>query len=200
MSKPLLFDLWVPRTGLLDLAPRSALVSSQDQTGPQRRCYFEGNLYGASNMTRYAERVMHAAGRAVQRYPTVAFGFYDVAQLQPVGTYDSRSRRIVSLSDTDALAAYLSPEPVPVVLTASEARRRMEAALRGVGVAAQTHDPLWQRWHAWTGQVRPAAGGTLFECVTLDGTGLEWIPGLRHLPGGTLQHLAHGLRHILDQE
>lgn len=37
--------------------------------------YFEGNIYGAENLKSFLQKVLHAAGRAVKRYPTVAKTF-----------------------------------------------------------------------------------------------------------------------------
>jgi len=192
------FDIWVAINPAECIAPRSALVSSADQSGDSRLCYFEGNLYDADNMRRFTDRVMHAAGRAVTRYPTVAKSRIPVTDLRHVGTYDARSRRICSITDHDALLSYLSPEPLPVVLTAEEARRRASAALSGFMAvphhSSGGHD-VWGRLHTWTGATRRNAGVALFECVTLDGEATEWLPAM----GFPFPSVDSGLRWLLDQ-
>lgn len=42
------------------------------QRGDMAIIYYEGNLYGAENLTRYEDRIKQAAMRAVTHYPTVA--------------------------------------------------------------------------------------------------------------------------------
>lgn len=48
---------------------KSAIVYAPDSDGI---IYYEGNKYGASNLTRFTERLDVAAGRAIEKYPTVA--------------------------------------------------------------------------------------------------------------------------------
>lgn len=196
-SSPI-FDLWVPRPGTRhDIAPRSAIVSSSDQSGDRRLVYYEGNLLDAENLRRYAQRVHCAAGRATQRYPTVAKALLSEADLMQVGRYDSRSRRITMLTDADALAAFLDPEPLPTVLSSEDARRRVARALGSLGVPQQDmHAAVWDRLHAWTGATKRGGRGIELECVTEDGTGTEWLPGIQF----PAPHLASGLRHLLDAE
>lgn len=50
----------------------SGLVGYLDAHTGYIVCYMEGNRLGASNMTRYAERIKHAAGRLFESYPTIA--------------------------------------------------------------------------------------------------------------------------------
>lgn len=188
------YDLWIPVARELGIAPRSAIVSSADQDGERRLCYYEGNLFSADNLVRYADRVRCAVSRAVERYPTVARASLPREALNRVGRFDARARRITALSDPDALRAYLDPEPCPEVLTADEARRRIEQALRGLGRPAS--GPAWHRLHAWTGRVRAHAGGMLIECATEQGDAVEWLSGLHGIPS----YLAPGLRDLLDRE
>jgi len=64
--------------------------------------YYEGNMYGAANMRKYSERVLHAAGRLATRYPTIACQYLPPDQLEAVGTYDRESAAF-ALSNPDAL-------------------------------------------------------------------------------------------------
>lgn len=56
--------------------------------------YYEGNRYGATNMERYAERVMHAAGRMTEDYPTTAQSVVRADALIQVGWWYPQERRV----------------------------------------------------------------------------------------------------------
>src|SRR5262245_10310530 len=90
----------VPRQGtppehLID--PHSAIVADpaevgnrskhQQHLGPMVEAYFEGNRYQASNLTTFEEKLKHAAGRLVERYPTSAKGQFRLADFHIVGSY-----------------------------------------------------------------------------------------------------------------
>lgn len=47
--------------------------------------YYEGNLYGATNLNTFEERVQRAAGRAHCRYPTTARQLVDPEEFVVVG-------------------------------------------------------------------------------------------------------------------
>lgn len=49
---------------------------------------YEGNRFGASNIVTFADRVMIAAGRHTERYPTIARSALVPESLIRVGTYD----------------------------------------------------------------------------------------------------------------
>lgn len=189
------FDLWIPACSDLGIAARSAIVSSADQTGDRRLCYYEGNLLGADNLVRYSDRVRCAAARAADRYPTVARASFPLQSLRHVGCFDLRSRRITTLTDAAALAAYLGPEPCPQVLTADEARLRVASALSGLG-RLSVAEPAAGRLHAWTGRVRAQGRGMLIECATEQGDAVEWLAGLHQVPA----YLAPALRDLIDRE
>jgi len=107
------FDLWIPASADAGIAPRSAVVSSCDQPGDTRLSYFEGNIFGASNLLSYSDRVRCAVGRAIHRYPNLAKSRLPVSMLQHVGTFDARSQRITAITDPAAVSAYLAPELLP---------------------------------------------------------------------------------------
>ena len=70
--------IFVPKVGSMAetiIIGGSAIVgiSRDDRT----TVYYEGNQNGASNLGRYAERVVCAAGRLFKKYPTVAMASYD---------------------------------------------------------------------------------------------------------------------------
>lgn len=109
-----LFNVYVPspESNLLALgiAGRSAIVASPQQRDPQNPVvYYEGNLLGASNLNRFVERLLHAAGRASVRYPTTAMMAVPRDQLTRVGTYDLEAQAL-EVSDRPALLAGLDGE------------------------------------------------------------------------------------------
>jgi len=74
--------------------------------------YYEGALYGQSEMARLADRVFYAHGRLVEHYPTVARKTLPVASLIEVGTFDPPSGTITPV-DAHAevtLATWLGSE------------------------------------------------------------------------------------------
>lgn len=111
------FTVFVPAdAGLIpEIAPRSAIVSPASATGGIRTCWFEGNLYGASNLESFVERCNCAAGRSAYRYPTVAITNLPAQLLRPVATFDLTRGCITSIEDAQALAAWLEGEPLPTI-------------------------------------------------------------------------------------
>lgn len=65
---------------------------------------YEGGLY--DNMTSYADKLLHAAGRHVERYPTVARQFVPEDLVLAVGTYDTETRELV-VDDSEKLGSWL---------------------------------------------------------------------------------------------
>lgn len=81
------------------LLPGSALVGSPNG----HRCLvdFEGNRYGSQNLRTYQQRLLHAAGRHVERYPTVARAFVQRSELIEIGTYDVYQRTLTVTDPTE---------------------------------------------------------------------------------------------------
>ena len=73
--------------------------------------YFEGNRYGASNMNRYEEKLLHAAGRLSSKYPTVARAVFRWDEFDIVGRFmfspDWRVHR-VEITDSEAVSRWLA--------------------------------------------------------------------------------------------
>ena len=71
------------------ILPGSGIVGYDDGDG-LLRLYYEGNKYGAVNLATWEQRVKCAAGRAFERYPTVAMlAFIDADQVVRVGQIDN---------------------------------------------------------------------------------------------------------------
>jgi len=109
-----LFNVFVPADSTsalkLGLHPRSAVVASVVQREPANvLAYYEGNLYGASNLQRFSERLNQASGRAVQSYPTTAMALMPLVDLVKVGTYDFASK-LFAIEDTGPLIKWLDGE------------------------------------------------------------------------------------------
>ena len=68
---------------------------------------FEGNRYGAANLTRYWTRVVTAAGRHLARDPTIARARVPRADLIPVGWFDVATQEITLDGPGETLAAWL---------------------------------------------------------------------------------------------
>jgi hypothetical protein len=65
-------NVYVPAPGSdLGIVPGSGIVGTPQDDGLVLIDY-EGNLYGASNIGTFEDRIHHAAGRHIMRYPTVA--------------------------------------------------------------------------------------------------------------------------------
>jgi hypothetical protein len=132
-----LIPVWIPQTPLTpatsDLGPGTAIVTDDSREPAERvLAWFEGNLYGASNLERFADRAWHAAGRMQADYPTVAVRALQTSDLLLVGYLNDEVGELTLDPDTtDALCKWLSVEPSALVeqlLTTSArhtARRQM---------------------------------------------------------------------------
>ena len=72
----------------------SAIVSNGEPLGDELGsidCYLESNRYGAINLETFADKAICAAGRLVERYPTVARSALPKGMLLEVGTVDSET-------------------------------------------------------------------------------------------------------------
>jgi hypothetical protein len=67
--------------------------------------WFEGNLYGASNLVTFQDRVAVAASRMEARYPTRARALLPAGHLCAVGTYDTETG-VLDLTDPAAVDAW----------------------------------------------------------------------------------------------
>jgi hypothetical protein len=110
-------ELYVPWTrethGIL---PGSAVVG-QPVGGGAVLVYFEGNKFDVPSMRHFGMRAYIAAGRFVERYPTVATAVLPGTVLTAVGTYDPATRRC-DVTDLPALEAWaghaLTPDDLRV--------------------------------------------------------------------------------------
>ena len=64
------FLILIPKTNLHNIAAGSGVVAKP--FGPDFQIDYEGNLYGASNVTTLEQKLLHAAGRSAENYPTIA--------------------------------------------------------------------------------------------------------------------------------
>lgn len=68
---------------------------------------FEGNRHGYANIHTFADRVMIAAGRHQERYPTIARLSVEAGSVVRVGSYDGSRRIAVDFDRLDAVAAWI---------------------------------------------------------------------------------------------
>ena len=99
----------------LNLAPGSAIVgTSRDEHdtrlfGEGLKLYYEGNIYAASNLHYSNERIICAAGRLFEKYPTTAISFLHHSrfdELRRVGTIYADYR--IEITDTEAAEKWFS--------------------------------------------------------------------------------------------
>ena len=80
-----------------ELAHGSAIVGLPLATG-QIRIYYEGNVIGAKNLTRYRDRAAQATGRLLHNYPTGyptrAREDVDAREVVEIGVIDVETNRI----------------------------------------------------------------------------------------------------------
>ena len=105
--------IYVPREGSLaasHVIPGSAIVGALQASEKPGRvlCYFEGKrrTEGDGVPWTYAQKLLHAAGRLIQGYPTIAKAAFASEDLIAVGTYDGSRFVVTSIDDPDALTAW----------------------------------------------------------------------------------------------
>lgn len=91
--------IYIPVAGsMIDkVIERGSGIVGVDRADGSLLLHFEGNLFGAANLKRHDERLRHAAGRLVSRYPTRAMMVLSkdevATHLIEVGEYDADSWR-----------------------------------------------------------------------------------------------------------
>ena len=67
--------IWVPKSGksIHSIADGSGIVSRSTSLEGMLKIYYEGNIYKASNLHDLRTRIVVAAGRLFDSYPTIAF-------------------------------------------------------------------------------------------------------------------------------
>jgi len=106
-----------------DIVEHSAMVARSDAAGKplltegRVRFAFEGNIYNAVNLKRFAERCQCAAGRLRGRYPSISYGSARVEELTPVARMDLDRMVITEVIDKDLMEAW-SGEPIESICPA----------------------------------------------------------------------------------
>lgn len=111
----------------------SGVVATKPARNGRVLIHYEGNRYGAVGMEIFANRVLHAHGRQVAGYPTIAQTFAEEAELERVGSYDpvEGEVRLDSPAAAEALAAWLGVEQLePSELYATGHRYETRRSLR----------------------------------------------------------------------
>lgn len=106
--------IYVPVLGQLPtILPRSAIVGPDHAKDGYITIDFEGALHASEAHATYEGRLVSAAGRHLQNYPTVARMSVPEDDLCPVGLYDGAAQRIERIDARETLARWLAPEPLP---------------------------------------------------------------------------------------
>ena len=96
-----------PHLRALKLAGGSAIVGEPVREDPaMRRIYYEGNVFGASNILTYADRVDCAAAALAHRFPTTATAHVPASALRHVGEFVLATRNLV-VHEHQAISALL---------------------------------------------------------------------------------------------
>lgn len=111
-DKPMNLDVYVVTSQTakrFNIKSGSAIVALKNQDGENRKVFFEGNVYGSEDLESFESKLLHAAGRAVMNYPTIAKAFIPLSQLHCVGEYDYERKCFVGSAENDgALQNWLS--------------------------------------------------------------------------------------------
>lgn len=106
--------VYVPRPGSAlgeSILPGSAVCGRLQDNGRVLIDY-EGNRYGSMNMRTFEEKLLHAAGRHIENYPTVARAMVKSADLIAVGRYDYETKTL-SVDNRDALLGWTGEDGYP---------------------------------------------------------------------------------------
>lgn len=112
------FGVYVPTVETVILRG-SGIVGRLDHldTSDPLLLYFEGNKFDAANIVTFADRCLHAAGRMIQRYPTVARMTCLQSEMLWIGYFDYERGRVAldGMGSDVALARWLDlpTESVP---------------------------------------------------------------------------------------
>lgn len=135
-----LISVWIPKTiktgATSDLAPGTAIVTDDSEDhGTRVKGWFEGNIYAAENLSRFADRALLAAGRMRSAYPTRAVREFLPTELLFVGHLDEESGELhLDPSASEPLSAWLAvaPEQLHQQLLATSMKQVMHRELRSM--------------------------------------------------------------------
>jgi hypothetical protein len=121
----MLLKVYIPNPGSIFaemIAPKSGIVAKAApeakfvETG-RIHIYYEGNLHRAVNLVEFYDRVVCAAGRLSQSYPTIAQQFTPADQLIAVAEFDAANNAFTTVYDADALTGW-ADEPIEQIVGA----------------------------------------------------------------------------------
>lgn len=89
-----MIDVYVPKEGtsLERLVKRGSGIVGENFIGDETLVYYEGNIYGASNIRSYEDCLEVAAGRMIEKYPTVARMIVRGEDLILAGVWDPETK------------------------------------------------------------------------------------------------------------
>lgn len=107
---------------LLGHLRRGSAIVGREIADDQIWLRYEGNLYGASNLVNFEDRLSVAAGRLVDRYPTVAQMVVMADHVVEVGSFEYRREGSLVITNRARLAEWLGGEDDPVFARTGGAR------------------------------------------------------------------------------
>ena len=125
----MLLNVYTPKNaekhGILDA---SAIVGSY--TSGMLLCLdYEGNKYGSTSLASYAQRLLIAAGRHEEKYPTIARIYVLASDFLLVGEYETTTSTL-SITDTERFEAWSGETLASPTSRLVEARITREDAIR----------------------------------------------------------------------
>jgi hypothetical protein len=84
-------DVFLPSEQLASVIDRGSGVVGTTGAAGRYTLDYEGNRFGASNVVTFADRVSVAAGRHLEKYPTVARASVPLDEVLRVGTFDTET-------------------------------------------------------------------------------------------------------------
>ena len=115
LAPPATLNLFVPHpeSSLCTRLAHGSAIVGISQRQDLLRIFYEGNVIGAANLTRYRDRVARAAGRLLHNYPagypTVARADVDPREVIAIGTIELASGRLEITARGEDLSWWIDP-------------------------------------------------------------------------------------------
>lgn len=132
------------------IIPGSGIVTASTPGAGDERVSidYEGNKFSSANIVTFADRVLHAHGRMVAAYPTVARMTVPQDAIVHVGTYDDTDGAVTPLDDSAAvliaewIGVKATPEMLDAELLCTGLRHQERRALTAmIATHPHRHDP-----------------------------------------------------------
>ena len=103
----MILQVFVPKSGsLLARIKRGSGIVGQTLRNGMIHIYYEGAIYNQSGMGGWVDKISYAAGRSINRYPTIAAAVARPEELSAVGVYDTDAGQ-VTITDEKTVMDWL---------------------------------------------------------------------------------------------